>query len=524
MNLLIVDDEFYSVDGIARQIERADLGFAQVFRAYSLVQAQECLLANPVQVMITDIEMPKGSGLELVAWVREAALDVVCVFLTSFANFEYANKAIRLQSFDYLLKPVEESQLLQCMQRAIDRAQQIAAEGERRLAAQRWGTAQTRLMEQFVADLAQGIIPAQHEAIRKELAQRNLPASFADAILSPVLLRYHTRHEDSAWDRGLYEFALKNILTEIFSEDADAPVIARIGDASCVITASGDWPHETLLARCQQAVEVLVHLLPGRFCFYAHMPCPISGLGSATVEMLAAAQNRLDIKNRVEDLAAEQARGHSTLLIPAQRWGELLLERKTTSLRQEADALLDTLLSSDTAGRHDLTRFFHDFMQLIYSALDKSGTSAHRLFDDRMPETPLEKACDSVAHMRAWVAQVLENYQACMSMVGQSASAVEDVCAYIQAHLEEDLTRDRLAAAVYLSPDYLSHVFREKKGTSLTSYIMQQRIRQARTLLLSSGDSIRDIALRCGFANISYFAKQFKRATGKTPQEYRKAP
>jgi two-component system response regulator YesN len=210
--------------------------------------------------------------------------------------------------------------------------------------------------------------------------------------------------------------------------------------------------------------------------------------------------------------------------IPSEPWMSLLLAHKTDELFKEACAYLTSIQRSPCADRYDLIRFYHDFLQIMYSVMDKNGASAHQLFDNRLPEIPLENACDSVNHMLAWVEQVLANFRACINMVNQSISAVKEVCQYIRAHLADDLNRDRLAAAVYLSPDYLSHVFREKTGDSLTNYITEQRVKHAKELLLTSTHNIRDIALMSGFQNISYFAKQFKRLTGKTPQAYRKAP
>ncbi|MEG1753184.1 MAG: helix-turn-helix transcriptional regulator, partial [Christensenella sp.] len=71
-------------------------------------------------------------------------------------------------------------------------------------------------------------------------------------------------------------------------------------------------------------------------------------------------------------------------------------------------------------------------------------------------------------------------------------------------------------------PDYLSHLFRDKANISLTNFITNERIKKAKGLLCENKLSIRDIALTSGFQNISYFSKQFKRATGVTPQDFRK--
>lgn len=100
---------------------------------------------------------------------------------------------------------------------------------------------------------------------------------------------------------------------------------------------------------------------------------------------------------------------------------------------------------------------------------------------------------------------------------------VEILRRYIRGHLNEELGRNELAQLVYLNPDYLSHIFRERVGVPLVDFITAERMKKARELLLSTDLPIRDVALAVGYANISYFSRQFKRAQGQTPLEFRKS-
>lgn len=83
------------------------------------------------------------------------------------------------------------------------------------------------------------------------------------------------------------------------------------------------------------------------------------------------------------------------------------------------------------------------------------------------------------------------------------------------------MTRESLAAMVYLTPDYLSHLFKRETGFSLTNYIIYERIEEAKRMLAGTDKSVSEIATRCGFQNISYFSRQFRRFTGVTPREFR---
>lgn len=99
---------------------------------------------------------------------------------------------------------------------------------------------------------------------------------------------------------------------------------------------------------------------------------------------------------------------------------------------------------------------------------------------------------------------------------------VQTVRAYIREHLQDaDLNRVKIAEAMHLNPDYLSFCFHKEFETTLTAYITSKRIDQAKYLLKNSTLSITEIAEQVGIPNTSYFYRQFKKATGKTPQRYR---
>lgn len=93
---------------------------------------------------------------------------------------------------------------------------------------------------------------------------------------------------------------------------------------------------------------------------------------------------------------------------------------------------------------------------------------------------------------------------------------------YIDLHITDDLTLDRLSEIADLSPNYLSNIFREHTGVRLWDYISEKRIRLATQLLVKNpNDSIISIALKCGFNNCPNFNRAFKKYTGQTPMKYK---
>lgn len=119
MNLLIIDDEITNIRYLTSQTNWTALGISQVYEAQSVAQAKELLTSHTIEILLCDIEMPSGSGLELIEWVRSQHYPSVNIFITCHDEFKFAQKAISLGAFSYLLKPVDISELSSVIEQAI---------------------------------------------------------------------------------------------------------------------------------------------------------------------------------------------------------------------------------------------------------------------------------------------------------------------------------------------------------------------------------------------------------------------
>ena len=120
MTVLIVDDQPDVVRGEEQGINWTSLGVDRILSAYSVPEAEKLLLSEPVSVLLCDIEMPPRSGLELLELIRERKLPTRCIFLSAHAEFTYAQEAVRLGGFDYILQPAPYSEIEDAVLRALD--------------------------------------------------------------------------------------------------------------------------------------------------------------------------------------------------------------------------------------------------------------------------------------------------------------------------------------------------------------------------------------------------------------------
>lgn len=101
-----------------------------------------------------------------------------------------------------------------------------------------------------------------------------------------------------------------------------------------------------------------------------------------------------------------------------------------------------------------------------------------------------------------------------------SGSVIEASLKYIKNNLTEELTLEKVAKSVSLSPIHFHNTFKASVGKTLHDYIEEQRIKKSINLLLTTNYSLTRIALECGFSSQSYFSYAFKRRMKQTPREY----
>ena len=117
--ILIVDDDVLFLQALCAETDFTSIGFTQVHIASSAQEARAILETQPIRVLLCDIEMPGESGLDLLRWVQDRQLPVVTILLTCYSSFDYAQRAIRLGVFDYVLKPVRSELLCARLRQAL---------------------------------------------------------------------------------------------------------------------------------------------------------------------------------------------------------------------------------------------------------------------------------------------------------------------------------------------------------------------------------------------------------------------
>jgi AraC-like DNA-binding protein len=202
-----------------------------------------------------------------------------------------------------------------------------------------------------------------------------------------------------------------------------------------------------------------------------------------------------------------------TLLFGAKQIGISLVQHTG-----DADVPADTLKASVHGAQDDPTQ--HVLRALMATILDGARTDA------------THGVAHGVAHgVRAPLPRLLVEslLHACLRQFTTPGAEVprkavrtyEAICLYVQEHYQHEVTRDTVARQFGLAPTHVSRLFRREGLVRFNDYVNLVRVNRAKFLLRTYGMPLKEVAARCGYADVAYFCQVFKRLTMVTPTQYR---
>lgn len=175
MNILLVDDEMIAIEGIMANIDFSEYGIQKVFTANSMEQAKKIIQKEKVAILMCDIEMPNGNGLELIEWVNQEKPEIVTLILSCHTEFHFAQAAVGLSCQQYLTKPATQEVLAEAMNKAIEQVNQIDSDSKMKKIGQDFMRHFTD-REKEVTDAAERVHSYILENISEELSVEKLAA------------------------------------------------------------------------------------------------------------------------------------------------------------------------------------------------------------------------------------------------------------------------------------------------------------------------------------------------------------
>ena len=515
-SMLLVDDETATREGLVRLPLWRRLGISRILQAQDGMDALKVLEHEQPDILLTDVKMPRMEGTELAKRARAMYGDIKIVFISGYDDIGYVKSALAVAAYDYIFKPVALAELESCFERVVN---SLNTERNDRRELDRLierGRAGERILRDHLLGIMLTSPPLESDALDEALLLLNVPEQgrhMTVLAIHAVGPGGQVAVIDTLTPDGLQSYA--------YVIDHRKGLYALVLETRQAFSSS----HLTNIAK-----EVLENLRMRAMPAYAAIGIDTQGTGQ--IELLGAhfrmAQEAL---SHCIYQPAFSIQAYHIFPVPekTQTRPQPLEERE---LLDSQDAPLENWLAALEAylvlsQRTDIAFYVRQFSRWV----DYIDTILARHFrlDPEMDELSPIKALDAIMEAPCVPQMMAQLKTYCYDVRNillhendaTMRQSIQRAVRYIHAHFSEPLTIQELAAHAYISPAYLSMLFRRELDLTVNAYITKVRMERAKVLLLDPAMKQYDISIAIGYANPGYFIRQFKKYAGVTPAEFR---
>lgn len=525
MTVLIVDDDIPTTQVLEEQIDWSLFGVRQIYKAFNAQNAIQLLDAHRPELVLTDIEMPKGSGIDLLRYAREKKHTSQFIILTCHEDFTYASQALHYEALDYLVKPFDLDTMQAAVAKALEKISYQKRQEEEKHYKEEWLSNAAFREKNFWRELLFARIPPDEDYIRTVLVSRRVTLSPETDYTLVLATAKESDVTQRGWTAQQFAYAVSNMLSEIVGGVPEHPSVqyyVRDGRCGSVLVLGGSVRPADLEQRAWQLVESARRYLGSEVNVCYRDGVPRKDLGEALGTLQELDYKNVGMQGGVrgnEELYDAPAPGPEPLAL--EQIGRLLLEEQGAKAINRLRVELDRLSAAGRLNYEILHRVREDYIQLVYTILYNNHIQAHELFSDAATQKLFHSAESSVFDTMRWASAITEKMLSYQKEMRKTETVIDAIKNYIAQNYNHDLTRNEIAASVYLSPDYVAKIFKADTGMFLKDYINEIRIQKARQLLLDDAHTVSEVASLVGMDNFSYFSTLFKKNTGLSPREYK---
>lgn len=522
MKCLIVDDEPNVRKSYLMMGRWPELGIERILEASNGLAALEIVQKEQPEIIITDMKMNVMDGVTLLASLAGLSYAPQIIVISGYSSYEYMHSAIAHQVLDYVLKPVGERALNDCLQRAV----------------QAFCSAHTEnfqdLLRMFTARMGERLGPQGDS--RQDLWQIGVAREFLTRwplvrVFMPILMNFNAVCKETC--RGLTDLmcikvqhAMADALKPAFGErllvlhikdDAEWSFLCLIGSDSA--TAAESLLLEQHISRAAEALRQIG--LSPIFAYSSH------DYKSDDVNSACRAVRRTLLHIRLDASSALIPVVDDAEYPPACKrlalCDEPLIRALLAGDRETAFQLVDRALSDIFL--HDMSIYATQTLAMELFEILARMASQHDAQTENLP--PLNQIWSAIYGGLGdadTLRDLFRSYvnQACLLFSGvRQSSLLNDLLSYMDHHYAEKITLASIARHFYVSREHLSRLFRQELGKSFTDCLTSIRLQHVKDLLLLTNLPLSAIAPMTGFVDPNYLSRVFRREVGVTPLSFR---
>jgi two-component system response regulator YesN len=524
--LMIVDDEALVRDAIKTRMDWEAYGFECVCDCEDGEEALERMEVYRPDAVLTDIYMPFMDGLALTREVSKRYPGTKVIILTGYDDFEYAQQAVKLKAFDFVLKPITATQLSEVLQKLKaeldeERKKLKDLDALRRQLHESLPLLKERFLERMVTS---EMTEAERNERFREFGIRWEGSCFVELAIDADDFPMANEPLQSNKSKELLRFAVFNIAQELSSKGIGTCVFRSREEKVFVIVSGPEAEQlETSAYRLAEEIRTAVSTyLPVTVSIgCSHSVTHLDRIPEAHRAATTALEYRFIVgKNEIiRSNEVEQRQQQMTSPAPY-AFEKELAARVKTGTEQEINEWIERMFTEFRAGFIPVESCYSHIQRWLLHLENEASEGGVNL-SEQIHEVPTFPTLDA---LELWVKEV------CRQTVQQLRSAQADIQtqqvasakAYIRQHLDDvELSLRSVCKHVSMSTSHYSSIFKAHTGKTFIEYVTNERMAKAKELLKLTDLKSYEIAHKVGFNDPHYFSVTFKKATGDSPTEYR---
>ena len=523
--ILIADDEGIMVESLKGILlknypDRCEIETAKTGRA-AIEQAE---YFHP-DIIFMDIQMPGINGIQAMTEIRSFNQTALFYVISAYDKFDYAAEAIALGVERYLTKPVNRRTVLDVMEEAMEKVDQMRRKRSDQLKVQEKLETVVPLVENgFVSSI---VMPG--ELQDADYYRQLLDITQQYAFICIFRLGQSVKEEKPSEPMGI-SIRPKDFYPQ-FRAIVKSYMHCMIGFSTSSRIAAV-VPFERPEIKYEERIQIIeqVRQIANRLeeRLQIHFRVGIGGVHSMSELRFSyqeAARALQESGSRIIHSNDIGSRGAYEGDFPAEverAIFECLKKGDLEGMRSQAGVFFDWMIHRYPSSRDNIRLKVLEYIIWAEREAFREGAVNYG-FESRDNYLTQVLAIEDYEHLRVWF---FEKMNAACSAIRdrrekQSETAVTKAKNYIQEHYGFDISLDDVSREVNISPYYFSKLFKEESGENFIEYLTRTRIEKAKELLREGNLSIKEISSLVGYADPNYFSRLFKKQTEMTPREYR---
>lgn len=527
-NVMIVDDEPVIKKGLLCFVNWETIDCQVVCDASNGIEAKEKLASHSVDIVVTDIKMPGMDGLELSKFIHKNHPTVKVIILSAFADFSYAQTAIKYNVVDFVIKTNPSEKIPDAIEKAKALiTQKKEKEQKLKLLEEKINISLSETCEKFFKDVFNGII-ANDSLIQSRMSELGIKLENFFVIIFDINGTSNESSVISPEDYNKFMQSVRNFLSMAFKSYQHYTVAADRTLLVAIIsfkTYNVPVCTQTLLMTCNEILSMTDSFM--RFTIsigISQMKQNIPSLPIAYQEAKAALQGGFYNDNHASvymprTIPAQSSTGQS------HDFAEKIISSLQLASPLEALKSLESLLEKYRSNKEPIENIKVACMLIAshcYRLLAGYKLFAPELADSEPEVYKQIQASKNIQNLSGILRQLIEGIANIMASNDKQYSyLVKEAQKFIRDNFSKNINLQTIADHIHVNSSYLSRLYKKETGESIVDALNKYRIDIAKKLLKDSSNKVFEVASAVGIEDPAYFTHVFTKYIGMSPKEFK---